>query len=616
MKGGGKFKRRSEFIREHHILMMDDIVGKYPEPDYDPTYVVETSKENFQFGFALDRGYAAKEYQPFLERMKKKDICDAGGLKLNQLARLPAGVNGKEGPGHDFKVTLKEWNPEMRYSLDQLAEMFQLPALTGEDKQYVKFLGGQNPASAEEIAAHPILELINEHPDTGVRRIEEGKIHIQCPNHAEHDQFTGPKESTLMMGENGSYLYSCFHGHCNGDQGRFDFDDWQLVATWNALRAVLKYMPIPENSIFDKPNLVVDNPPIELIDVKLEWFEAPPKPDRFTIASYLPRKAVTLMTATGGIGKSLLALHAAVCVATGRPFLGCAIDGNKVAYLSLEDDLDRVKRRLYYCVAPADAEAVVSNMKIIDRYGKQTHVVSTEHGAVVVSDTPDEIVAAFKGSGIDLLIIDTLVRSHSVNENDNALMSTVLVAYEKLANELDCAVLLLHHVPKGKVTGVAHMARGASAISDNARSGIGLIPAAKTEVEGMSNVTDEMLEKELLVRVLHTKHNYSAREPDKWLLKDGAQIGEFIPVLDSRVPEKQRYGELYQWWVSSFNSQPLCGTNIGNAVEAIRGEGAKHGRDTYKAALDWAHAHDLAVVTTDKAGANPKATYYLLKSPE
>jgi KaiC/GvpD/RAD55 family RecA-like ATPase len=611
----GWFERQSRHVVKYYVMILDDIGSKYPIPGLPgkPSYIIETSEGNYQHGYIFNRGLTAEEYQMLVLRVQALEISDPGALKLNQLIRVPAGINGKDGD--TFKPHITQWDPDLIFSLTELEAEFNLSPVTKDDQRFIKNLGGFNPASEEQIEDLPILSLINSHPDTGVRLIEDGMVHIQFPNHAEHTEFTGDKETTLIIREDGSHYFSCLHGHCSGKDG-FDFDKWHLNATVAALREIMKDVVVPDTSMFDRPTPAVDNPPIELIDVKLEWFEAPPKPDRFTIAGYLPRKAVTLLTATGGIGKSLLALHAAVCVATGRPFLGCAIDGGKVAYLSLEDDLDRVKGRLYYCVARADVEAVVSNMKLIDRYGKQTHVVSTEHGEVLVSSTPDEIVAAFKGRGIDLLIIDTLVRSHSVNENDNALMSTVLVAYEKLANELDCSVLLLHHVPKGNTSETAHMARGASAISDNARSGIGLIPATKKDVAGMSNVTDEMLEKELLVRVVHTKHNYSAREPDKWLLKNGAKINEFNPVFDLRAPAAQRYGELYRWWDSSFNSQPLCGTNIGNAVEAIRGEGAKHGRDTYKAALDWAHANDLAVVTTDKAGANPKATFYLLKSPE
>ena len=65
---------------------------------------------------------------------------------------------------------------------------------------------------------------------------------------------------------------------------------------------------------------------------------------------------------------------------------------------------------------------------------------------------------------------------------------------------------------------------------------------------------DEMLEKELLVRVVHTKHNYSHKEPEKWLIKQGAFIECFIPEFDLRVTEAQRYGELYLWWAGIFNS--------------------------------------------------------------
>lgn len=619
-KNGSEFSRQGQFIERYHVLLLDDIGGKYPEPEFDPTYSVESSEGNYQWGYGLDRGYTVEEMQTFLERMKKKDICDPGGLKLNQLARLPAGVNGKvrdDGTIDMFEVHLAEWYPENQFSLAELTKLFDLPELTAEDKRFVRFLGKQNPATKEQIEEHPILALINSRPETALREIEDGKLHIQCPNHEAHEGgFTGDKETSLMMREDGSYHFSCFHGHCNGAVGRFDFDDWQLMATFEALKPVIEALPEPvDGGLFDQVKELppIDNPPIELISIKPDWFSVEPEPDRFTVHPYFPCKAVTLLTATGGIGKSLLALHASVCVATGRPFLGGPITGRKVTYLSLEDNEERVRRRLYYSVAKADVDAVVENMTMIDRYGKQTHVVSSEHGDVQVSDTPDEIIAAFKGAGLDLLIVDTLVRAHSVNENDNALMSTVLVAFEHIAAELDCAVVLLHHVAKAAATkgDSSHMGRGASAIGDNSRSAISLVPATIKETENMTNVTGDMVSEQLLVKVQHTKHNYSAKAPDRWILKQGAFIEEFIPQYDARPPEASRYEELYRWWTTSHNSRPLAKGHIDPAVDAIRMAGAKHGKNTYRAALDWAVARDFAKATGIK-GDNPNATYYEL----
>lgn len=69
-----------------------------------------------------------------------------------------------------------------------------------------------------------------------------------------------------------------------------------------------------------------------------------------------------------------------------------------------------------------------------------------------------------------LCIVDTLSRSHGADENSNPEMIGVLGEFEAVARDTGCTILLAHHVSKSGRDGEGSVsARGASAISDNAR---------------------------------------------------------------------------------------------------------------------------------------------------
>ncbi|MFA5959081.1 MAG: AAA family ATPase [Tatlockia sp.] len=82
-----------------------------------------------------------------------------------------------------------------------------------------------------------------------------------------------------------------------------------------------------------------------LLKTTLGWLEInvadvftnPPKPPEFLIEELLPTSELTLLSAHGGTGKSMLALQAAVCLATGSSFMGKIAKKCRVLFYSGED---------------------------------------------------------------------------------------------------------------------------------------------------------------------------------------------------------------------------------------------------------------------------------------
>src|SRR5207344_131667 len=65
--------------------------------------------------------------------------------------------------------------------------------------------------------------------------------------------------------------------------------------------------------------------------------EREPQAPKFIMPGWLPCGYASLFAGHGGVGKSGLALHMAVCMAAEVPFFGLEVERRRVLYLSCED---------------------------------------------------------------------------------------------------------------------------------------------------------------------------------------------------------------------------------------------------------------------------------------
>ena len=356
-----------------------------------------------------------------------------------------------------------------------------------------------------------------------------------------------------------------------------------------------------------------------------EWLTEAPPEHEFCVNPLVPVGAVTLLNGHGGVGKSLFALKMAVHIALGLPILGAETNGGNVAYMSIEDPENIVWSRMskIFIELPEDArqriDELTAKMMIIDRYGVQTHMAIHETGDIKTAPVACDLSALLKRHDIKCVFVDTLIRTHTLKENDNGQMGALLAAFEHIAKEAGCGVVLLHHLPKDG-DNEAYAARGASAITDNARSALLLKTLKKDEADKLAgeNIKAAVMDGRL-IEVSHRKHNYSAPHPKRYLemTADGVLL-EVFASTDPRSALEQRYSELYRWWATKFNRRPLTKTTIDEQYAEIRPAGTKYGKETYKKALQVAIDAGCAEEVAPPAGAstNPNAKYYALFDTE
>lgn len=267
------------------------------------------------------------------------------------------------------------------------------------------------------------------------------------------------------------------------------------------------------------------------------------KPREWILGNRFLRNFLTLTIAPGGVGKSTLAIHEAMAVASGDASTlgGLKVDPGPAWYYSTEDPMDELDRRVIACAR-------------FHRFAPQTlkalHLSSgRERPLVLVRDSgkgPEfqegnikACIDYIKQNGIKLFIVDPFVRSHQVDENDNMAIDRVAQAFTRIAAETHCAVHLVHHTRKraGGAGGEGDMdsARGASSLVSAARIAHTLCHMNEKDAKtrGLEG------ERKWYVRLDDAKANLAPpQDKEVWFRKHGQEVGgEKVGVLRLEAPK-------------------------------------------------------------------------------
>ena len=198
-------------------------------------------------------------------------------------------------------------------------------------------------------------------------------------------------------------------------------------------------------------------------------------PRSWLYGTILQRRYCTILFAPGGVGKSQLALGAAIDLASDRHLFGLHVfERVRVWYLSLEDDEDEIDRRIAaYCLVHDLAWDDLEDW-LFTHDGRVRPVCIArkgEDGSTIAFPDIDELVTHASLNGIGVLVVDPFIRSHQLAENSNVEMDAAMAAWAMVAQEVGCAVLLVHHSRKGPADN-RDGARGASALVDACRTAL------------------------------------------------------------------------------------------------------------------------------------------------
>jgi hypothetical protein len=230
----GNLYNRKSLFRRLHVVVLDDIGTKVPRDtipkELEPTYIIESSEGNYQYGYVLETPIDVLEHaEALIQLVYESGYSDAGGMMPTKIVRLPGGINGKMGAKKNFKVKLTKsdgplWTPQaLLRVMDLDVQWDEVMADTeGMVKRRASRSVGSSPWSPIKAQAaalggivDPVLEWLYDR-DMVMSETDEW-VQIQCPWH--HDHTDGGEDagySPLGRGQEHEERrgFNCFHGHC------------------------------------------------------------------------------------------------------------------------------------------------------------------------------------------------------------------------------------------------------------------------------------------------------------------------------------------------------------------------------------------------------------------
>ena len=178
-------------------------------------------------------------------------------------------------------------------------------------------------------------------------------------------------------------------------------------------------------------------------------FAGKPVPERrWIVRDMIPDKTVTLVSGDGGVGKSLLIGQLGIAVATGREWIGTLPERGPVVFVSAEDDLDELHRRV---VAIANAQGIdiadLVDLHFVPLAGSDAVMGAPEGKAAIIRETSiwRGLVAIVERIKPKLVILDTLADVFAGNEIASQEARQFVGILRGLAIKYELAVVLLAH---------------------------------------------------------------------------------------------------------------------------------------------------------------------------
>lgn len=307
------------------------------------------------------------------------------------------------------------------------------------------------------------------------------------------------------------------------------------------------------------PNPFAPAPQSDTLDLTdlLRLVEMTP-PRLFTTTFLTPVGEVTLLSANGGVGKTMFALIWSVCIAFGIAGLPVQITAAvPVLFVTAEDTALECARRLKAVfealrlnMAGAWAHEGSARFHLWDVDGAPLWVESRETPAGTSTPALFELERRIAANGAKQVFIDNASSVFHANHNDLTAVNAFIGALRRIAARTDCNIVLLAHVSAENATkGTAKTYYGSAAWHNSVRSRMFM------ELKPAENGIPEH------IAVIHEKSNYGPkaepfklkRNPDNGVLSSfsnyeiaSAIDEEFAPFVEqvfAHIEAAQKRGE-------------------------------------------------------------------------
>jgi hypothetical protein len=192
------------------VMVLDDIGTKSKVPPLQPSWIIETSPGNFQYGYVFSLQPTTGDFSAAILAIAEAGYTDKGAINPVRNFRIPGSVNLKRD---NFVAKLTTFNPELEYTLPEIcAALGVVP--DAADTTQVRSLRIRDDGKDD------VLAWLDTRGDIMEPANSQGWYGVLCPNALEHSD---GNTMGRYMAVNRSY--TCFHQHC-GDWDSRRFLSW------------------------------------------------------------------------------------------------------------------------------------------------------------------------------------------------------------------------------------------------------------------------------------------------------------------------------------------------------------------------------------------------------
>jgi hypothetical protein len=183
------------------FMMLDDIGSKSKTPPLDPTWILETSEGNFQWGYAFSEQPSKGDFTAAIRAIADAGYTDPGACNAVRNVRLPGSVNMKPGR-NNFEARLVEFHPEREYTLAEICTALDVTPAEADTT-------ANAPIRLADTGKDSVVTWMNDNGLVLTPANGEGWMGVVCPNSAEHTD--GNPEGRYKPLDRS---YCCLHSHC------------------------------------------------------------------------------------------------------------------------------------------------------------------------------------------------------------------------------------------------------------------------------------------------------------------------------------------------------------------------------------------------------------------
>lgn len=210
-------QRRETDLVETRLIVLDDVGTKVEaaEVKLPPSYILETSPGNFQWGYILKAGYSPGAAAALIEAIARGGLTDMGSRRADRIVRVPGSLNVKYDK--PFHAVMHKWEPQTTFTLGEIA--IGLDVKPGEDLVPSELQG------LPDGATDPVLEWLDERGMLVKGRTPNarGWIAVHCFREEEHSGDAG-HGADYHPGLPGAFR--CLHDHAGEQLGTAQLTAW------------------------------------------------------------------------------------------------------------------------------------------------------------------------------------------------------------------------------------------------------------------------------------------------------------------------------------------------------------------------------------------------------